>query len=85
MAASYNTWFGGWRVTLDREQVLSDLQAEVDGDPTNAELRLKLANMNMELGRWDEALVQYDKYLGLTATPLPGVSDFAGLIDALLG
>jgi hypothetical protein len=41
--------------------------------------------MNMELGRWSDALLQYDKYLGLTATPLPGVADLAELIDVLFG
>jgi hypothetical protein len=83
LAQSYSTWFGGWHVTPDRERALADLRIQLSADPTNADLCLQVANMNMELGRWSEALMQYNTYLGMTNAPVHGVADFVALIEAL--
>ncbi len=83
LAQSYAAWVGEWRVTWDREDVLSDLENQLRSDPDDADLYMQVGNIYMEFGRWDDAVRAYEQYVTLAGDPDDDFSAFVERIQPL--
>jgi tetratricopeptide (TPR) repeat protein len=73
----------GYRITRGQEQKVIDLMTEMDDNPT-AEGYLQVANLQMELGLWDDARESYEDFLELVETPPDGLEAFLLAMEGVL-
>ncbi|HEX2907194.1 MAG TPA: tetratricopeptide repeat protein [Phototrophicaceae bacterium] len=82
-ATDYYSWGGGYRITQQRETLISELYGKIGADEDNADLYVQLGHVCMEFGRWSKALDAYQQALELQPNPdlQAFVDTFAELIQ----
>jgi tetratricopeptide (TPR) repeat protein len=80
---SFHTLGIGYRITQGQEQRVINVMAEVNNNPT-VDSYLQLANLQMELGRWEDASASYEAYLELVETPPDGLEKFLEAMEGVL-
>jgi tetratricopeptide (TPR) repeat protein len=79
-ARNYAYWGSGYWVTPLEMQRIIDLQNQIAASPKQDDLYLQLGNLEMEFGRWQEAIDTYQQYLALT--PNEALSDFVDKLSS---
>jgi tetratricopeptide (TPR) repeat protein len=80
---NYYAFGGGYRVTRQQEVRMTELQTALVSDPT-AQGYWQLANLQMEIGLWEQARQSFEYYLDVTETPDSGLKYFLVAMEGVL-
>ncbi|MBZ0319041.1 MAG: tetratricopeptide repeat protein [Anaerolineae bacterium] len=81
----YGVYPMGYRVVNNHGQRISVVEGKIAQNPNDASLYLRIANINLEAGRWDEALDFYEQYLALAPNEEENLSSLILVLQILVG